>query len=83
MIAYTKYRMDSATGNSSVLTNPQCCTSSDFVHCCTEVNAVPPATSEMVAVLQMIEWDNNKQVEIVIGKEIFIPIYSLDSELVV
>ena len=75
--------MASATSNSSVLTNLECCTSSDFVHHCTEVNAVPSATSEMVAVVQMIEWDDDKQAEIVIGKDNFIPIYSLDSELVV
>ena len=74
--------MASATSNSSVLTNPECCTSSDFVHCCTEVSHVPSATSEMAAVvtLQMVEWE---QAEIVIGKEILIPIYSLNSELVV
>ena len=77
--------MASATSNSSVLTNPACCTSSDFVYCCTEVSQVPSATSEMVAVvtlvtLQMVEWE---QAEIVIGKEILIPIYSLNSELVV
>ena len=75
--------MASATSNSSVLTNPECCTSSDFVHCCTEVNEIPSATSEMVAVVQMVEWDDDKQTEIVIGKDNFIPIYPLDSELVV
>ena len=74
--------MASATSNSSVLTNPECCTSSDFVHCYTEVNAVPSATSEMVAV-EMVERDDDKQVEIVIGKEILVPIYSLNSELVI
>ena len=75
--------MASATSNSSVLTHPECCTASDFVHCCTEVNEIPSATSEMVAVVQMVEWDDDKQAEIVIGKDNFIPIYPLDSELVV
>ena len=75
--------MASATSKSSVLTNPEYYTSSDFAHCCIEVNAVPSATSEMVAVVQMIEWHDDKQSKIVIGKEILIPIYFINSELVV
>ena len=39
--------MASATSNSSVLTNPECCISSDFAYSF-EVNAVPSTTSEMV-----------------------------------
>ena len=63
--------MASARSSSSLVTNAECFNLSDSTQYCTEVN-IPPATSEIVIVVQKMIVDDN-QTELVIGKEQFIP----------
>ena len=72
--------MASATSNSSILTNPECYTLSDSTQCSTELNA--STTSKMVAVTcKMVKLDD-KQTQLVSGRNICISIHFLNSELV-
>ena len=75
--------MASARSSSSLVTNSECFTLSDFTQCSTEVNEmyIPPATSEIVIAVQKMIVDDN-QTELVIGKEHFIPVNFSNSELV-
>jgi len=61
-------------------TNADCsCTLSTPIQCCSETE-VPPAASELVIIThKMIR--NDGQSELVIGKEIFVPLNFLDSKL--
>ena len=70
--------MANGTSNSSILTNSECYTSSDSTQSCTEVI---PTNSEMVVVTpKMTDWD--KYTELVVGREVYVPIYFSISELV-
>ena len=61
-------------------TNADCSTLSTPIQCSSETE-VPPAASELVTIThKMIR--NDGQRELVIGKEIFVPIHFLDSKLV-
>ena len=75
--------MAAATSNSdsAVVINSECLT---LPQCCTEVNEVSSATSEMVMVVtqQIVEWDD-KKTELVTGKEHFRYIHFSNSELVI
>lgn len=68
------YRMDETPAvvtSSSILTNPDCSTLSTSIQSCSAAE-VP---SELVVVTHKIVKFDNKQTELVIGKEIFIPLY--------
>ena len=74
--------MASATSNSSILTNPECCTLSDSTQCPTELNA--PTTSKMIVTVvtyKTVKLDD-KQTLLVTGKDVYIPIHFPNSELV-
>ena len=75
--------MASARRSSSLVTNSECFTLSDSTQCSTEVNEVyiPPATSEIVIIVQKMIVDDN-QTELIIRKEHFIPVNFSNSELV-
>ena len=72
-----------ARSSSSLVTNPECFTLSDFTQCSTEMNEMymPSATSEIVITAQKMIVDDN-QTELVIGKEHFIPVNFSNSELI-
>ena len=73
--------MASATSNNSTPTNPQCCT--DSTQCYTKVNEAPTTTSEMVMVTHKMVKCDDKQSELVTGKEMrIVRIHFSNSELV-
>ena len=78
--------MASAESNSSILTSPECYVLSDSTQCCTEQNEAPPTEMVIATNKMMIEQDDDdddEQAELVIGKELLIPIHLINSELVV
>jgi len=62
-------------------TNDDCSTLSTPIQCCNETE-VTPAASELVAITHKMVERNDGQRELVIGKEIFVPLYFSDSKLV-
>ena len=73
--------MASATSNSSILTNPECCTLSDFTRCSTELNEAS-TTLKMIVVTHKTVKLGDKQIQLVTGRNICIPIHFPNSELV-
>ena len=73
--------MASATSNSSILTNPECYTLSDSTQCSTELNEAS-TTSKMVSVTCKTVKLDDKQTQLVTGRNICIPIHFPNSELV-
>ena len=73
--------MASDTRNSSILTNPECYILSCSTQCSTELNEVS-TTSKMIVVTHKTVKLDDKQTQLVTGKNICIPIHFPNSELV-
>ena len=73
--------MASATSNSSILTNPECYTFSDSMQCSTKLNQASTTSKVIVVTCKTVELDD-KQTQLVTGKNIYIPIHFPNSELV-
>ena len=75
--------MASATSNSSILTNPECYTLSDSTQCPNHDGLNEASTtSKMVVVTHKMVNVDDKQTQLVTGKNICIPIHFPNSELV-
>jgi len=62
-------------------TNADCFTLSTPIQCSSETEVLP-AASELVTITHKMVERNDGQRELVIGKEIFVPLHFSDSELV-
>ena len=73
--------MASATSNSSILTNPECYTLSDSTQCSTELNEASTTSKMVVVTCKIIKLDD-KQIQLVTGRNICIPIHFPNLKLV-
>ena len=61
-------------------TNADCSTLSTPIQCCSETEVPAPAASELVTITHKMVERNDGQRELVIGKEISVPLHFSDSD---